>query len=58
MATEAKARVTTQKYEIYIKASAEAIWDAITDPAWTARYGYQSPMASSRSRGPAVGAGS
>jgi uncharacterized protein YndB with AHSA1/START domain len=44
MATEAKARVTTQKYEIYIKASAEAIWDAITDPAWTARYGYQSPM--------------
>lgn len=31
---------TVQVHRIYIKASAEAIWTAITDPAWTSRYGY------------------
>jgi len=28
-------------HQIYIRASAQAIWDAITDPAWNGRYGYQ-----------------
>jgi uncharacterized protein YndB with AHSA1/START domain len=32
--------VTTQVYRVYIKATPEAIWDAITDPEWTQRYGY------------------
>jgi uncharacterized protein YndB with AHSA1/START domain len=27
-------------YRVYIKATAEAIWQAITDPEWTNRYGY------------------
>jgi uncharacterized protein YndB with AHSA1/START domain len=31
---------TTQVYRVYIKATAQAIWDAITQPEWTARYGY------------------
>ena len=31
---------TTQVYRVYIKASAQAVWDAITQPEWTARYGY------------------
>jgi hypothetical protein len=31
---------TTQVYRIVIKASAQAIWDAITRPEWTERYGY------------------
>ena len=31
---------TTQVYRIYIKATPEAIWDAITKPEWTERYGY------------------
>ena len=31
---------TTQVYRVYIKASPEAIWQAITDPEWTNRYGY------------------
>jgi len=31
---------TTQVYRVYIKATAEAIWQAITDPEWTNRYGY------------------
>ncbi len=35
-----QSEVTTQVYRIYIKASAEAIWEAITDPEWTNRYGY------------------
>jgi uncharacterized protein YndB with AHSA1/START domain len=32
--------VTTQVYRVYIKATAQAIWDAITRPEWTERYGY------------------
>jgi uncharacterized protein YndB with AHSA1/START domain len=31
---------TTQVYRVYIKASPEAVWDAITKPEWTQRYGY------------------
>jgi uncharacterized protein YndB with AHSA1/START domain len=31
---------TTQVYRIYIKATPEAIWDAITKTEWTQRYGY------------------
>ncbi|HEU0214479.1 MAG TPA: SRPBCC family protein [Jiangellaceae bacterium] len=31
---------TTQVYRVYIKATAQAIWDAITTPEWTERYGY------------------
>ena len=31
---------TLQVYRIVIKASAQAIWDAITKPEWTERYGY------------------
>jgi uncharacterized protein YndB with AHSA1/START domain len=31
---------TTQVYRVYIKATPEAIWDAITDPDWTEKYGY------------------
>ena len=38
-ATEAPTR-TVQMHRIYIKASPEAIWDAITKPEWTVKYGY------------------
>ena len=31
---------TTQVYRIVIKARPQAIWDAITKPEWTERYGY------------------
>jgi uncharacterized protein YndB with AHSA1/START domain len=31
---------TTQLYRVYIRATPEAIWDAITRPEWTERYGY------------------
>lgn len=30
-----------QVNRVYIKASAQAIWDAITKPEWTERYGYR-----------------
>lgn len=30
----------TQVYRVYIKATPQAIWDAITKPEWTERYGY------------------
>jgi uncharacterized protein YndB with AHSA1/START domain len=31
---------TTQVYRVWIKATPEAVWDAITQPEWTDRYGY------------------
>jgi DNA-binding transcriptional ArsR family regulator/uncharacterized protein YndB with AHSA1/START domain len=31
---------TTQVNRVYIKASAQAVWDAITKPEWSHRYGY------------------
>jgi uncharacterized protein YndB with AHSA1/START domain len=31
----------TQIHEIYIKATPETIWDAVTTPEWTAQYGYR-----------------
>jgi uncharacterized protein YndB with AHSA1/START domain len=40
MTTAAATTVTTQVYRVYIKATPEAIWDAITKPEWTERYGY------------------
>ena len=40
MTTTTEAGVTTQVNRIYIKATAQAVWDAITKPDWTARYGY------------------
>ena len=35
--------ITTQIHEIYIKATPEMIWDAVTTPEWTAQYGYRTP---------------
>ena len=43
MTTEATIRGTTQIYRVSIAADAEAIWEAITSPEWTARYGYGAP---------------
>jgi uncharacterized protein YndB with AHSA1/START domain len=31
---------TTQVYRIFIRATPQAIWDAITKPEWTERFGY------------------
>jgi uncharacterized protein YndB with AHSA1/START domain len=31
---------TTQVYRVYIRTTPEAVWDAITKPEWTERYGY------------------
>jgi uncharacterized protein YndB with AHSA1/START domain len=40
MTTMAETAVTTQVYRVYIRATPEAIWDAITKPEWSQRYGY------------------
>jgi uncharacterized protein YndB with AHSA1/START domain len=41
MTTAATAKsATTQVYRVYIKAPAQAIWDAITQPEWAEKYGY------------------
>ena len=38
--TATETGVSTQVYRVWIKATPEAIWDAITKPEWTDRYGY------------------
>lgn len=38
--TAGTATRTTQMYRVYIRATPEAVWEAITSPEWTARYGY------------------
>jgi uncharacterized protein YndB with AHSA1/START domain len=40
MTTTTETAVTTQVYRVWIKATPQAIWDAITKPEWTERYGY------------------
>jgi uncharacterized protein YndB with AHSA1/START domain len=36
--------MSTRIHEIYIRATAQAIWEAITTPEWTSRYGYRAPQ--------------
>ena len=40
MTSATQTATTTQVYRVYIKATPEAIWDAITKPEWVDRYGY------------------
>ena len=40
MTTITEKTVATQAYQVYIKASPEAFWDAITKSEWTQQYGY------------------
>ncbi len=43
MTTQAMKREDVEVFQISIKATPQAIWDAITNPDWNRRYGYQSP---------------
>jgi uncharacterized protein YndB with AHSA1/START domain len=40
MTAVTETNVTTQIYRVYIKTTPQAIWDAITKPEWSQRYGY------------------
>jgi uncharacterized protein YndB with AHSA1/START domain len=40
MTTTAQTTQTVRMYRVYIKATPQAIWDAITRPEWTKKYGY------------------
>jgi uncharacterized protein YndB with AHSA1/START domain len=40
MTTMTETDMTTQLYQVWIKATPEAIWEAITQPHWTEKYGY------------------
>lgn len=40
MTTAIEKATTTQVYSLFIKATPQAIWDAITKPEWAERYGY------------------
>lgn len=41
MSTSTENAVTSQAYTVYIGATPEAVWDAITNPEQTDRYGYR-----------------
>ncbi|CAN5174070.1 SRPBCC domain-containing protein [soil metagenome] len=41
MTTMTETTVTTQVYQVYVEATPEAIWDALTKSEWTDRYGYR-----------------
>jgi uncharacterized protein YndB with AHSA1/START domain len=41
MTTRTEPGTTTQVYRIYIKATPEAVWEAITKPDWTEKYLYE-----------------
>jgi uncharacterized protein YndB with AHSA1/START domain len=43
MTTQAMKREDVEVFQVSIKATPQAIWDAITTPEWNRRYGYQSP---------------
>ena len=40
-----QAPTATQVYRVFIKATPEAVWDAITKPEWSRRYGYGGDVA-------------
>jgi uncharacterized protein YndB with AHSA1/START domain len=40
MTTTAETTKTIQMYRVYIKATPQAIWDALTKAEWTVKYGY------------------
>ena len=41
MTTTETATRTVQVHRVYIKATAQAVWDAITSPEWNRRYAYK-----------------
>jgi len=51
MGNEKTGVTTAQIHEIYIKAPPEMIWDAVTSPEWTAKYGYRTPVEYDLKRG-------
>jgi uncharacterized protein YndB with AHSA1/START domain len=51
MEDSTKAGVITRVHEIYIKAPQAQIWEAITSPEWTAKYGYAAPAEIELKRG-------
>jgi uncharacterized protein YndB with AHSA1/START domain len=40
MSTSTRTDLDTQVYRVYIRTTPQAVWDAITQPEWTQRYGY------------------
>ena len=44
MTKVAEKGATTQVYRVYIKASPQQIWDAITRPEWNRRYAFGTPI--------------
>jgi uncharacterized protein YndB with AHSA1/START domain len=46
MTTMAETNLTVQVYQVFIKASPEQVWDAITKPEFTTRYFYGSELES------------
>jgi uncharacterized protein YndB with AHSA1/START domain len=39
-ALKKRINMSIQTYRIYIKATPQAVWDALTKPEWSIKYGY------------------
>ncbi len=44
MTTTTEQGVATQVYRVFMRATPEAIWEAITTSGWAQRYGYRAPV--------------
>jgi uncharacterized protein YndB with AHSA1/START domain len=44
MTTMTEKKLTTQVFRVFIKATAQQIWDAIVKPEWAEKYGYGAPV--------------
>jgi uncharacterized protein YndB with AHSA1/START domain len=55
MATMTEINLTTQVYQVFIKATPEQIWDAITKPEFTARYFHGARVENTETRHTASG---
>lgn len=44
MSTHVEIGTTVKVFRIYINATPEAIWEAITTPEWATKYGYRAPF--------------
>lgn len=45
MSATTQTGTATQVYRVYVKATPQAIWDAITQPEWQVKYGYRAATA-------------
>jgi uncharacterized protein YndB with AHSA1/START domain len=44
MSTLTETETATQTFQVYVKATPQQVWDALTQSEWAQRYGYRAPI--------------